>query len=207
MKIVVIAVYPIVRKGIISITSKQKDIQISGEATDMKGGLQILKEIQPEIALVDVSLGSNTGLDLILRAKQEGLLCKFILMGFCNSEDFIVRAIRLGVDGYFLREAQPVEILYTINQVKRGKKHFDASFLELICDTSRDEIPNLTPREIEILIELGNGLTNKQIAKIFYITEHTVKKHVNQILHKLELNNRTQAAIFANTKELVVKYE
>lgn len=194
MKVVVIAQYPIERKGIISIISKQNNIQVSGEAATLTEGLNLLKDAKPDIAIVD----DSTGLDLITMAKEKDISCKFILIGYIYEEDFISRALKSGVEGYLLRDAYPEDIIYAINQVIRGRQYFDAAILEYVLDARKPNISLLTPRETEILMELGKGLSNKQIAKIHYITEHTVKKHISRILRKLELKDRTQAAIYAN---------
>jgi len=198
VKVVVIAQYPIERKGIISIISKQNNIQVSGEAATLTEGLNLLKDAKPDIAIVDTKLGDSTGLDLITMAKEKDISCKFILIGYIYEEDFISRALKSGVEGYLLRDAYPEDIIYAINQVIRGRQYFDAAILEYVLDARKPNISLLTPRETEILMELGKGLSNKQIAKIHYITEHTVKKHISRILRKLELKDRTQAAIYAN---------
>lgn len=198
MKVVVIAQYPIERKGIISIISKQNNIQVSGEAATLTEGLNLLKDAKPDIAIVDTKLGDSTGLDLITMAKGKDISCKFILIGYIYEEDFISRALKSGVEGYLLRDAYPEDIIYAINQVIRGRQYFDAAILEYVLDARKPNISLLTPRETEILMELGKGLSNKQIGKIHYITEHTVKKHISRILRELELKDRTQAAIYAN---------
>lgn len=199
MKVAVIALYPMVRKGIISIISKDKDIEFAGEAASFNDGLKLLEKTKPDVVLVDAYLGAKDGIEFILAAKDRKLLSKFMIMGFCGSEKFISKAIDMGVEGYVLREAYPEEILYGIRQIFRGKRYYDADLIDYIHNTHRDDVPHLTSRETEVLRELAKGLTNKKIANNFYITEHTVKKHVSQILTKLELNDRTQAAIFANS--------
>jgi len=199
MKIVVIAGYPMVREGIISIISNQNDIEFSGEATTVREGLKLLEVTKPDIALVDANLGGKNGLEFIIAAKQRRLLSKFILMGFYRSKGFISKALEMEVEGYILREAHPEEILHSIRQVYRGKKYYDSDLLKYINLRNNEDILGLTSREKEVLMAVSKGLSNKQIAKSLFITEHTVKKHVSQILSKLELSDRTQAAIFANS--------
>lgn len=204
MKIVVVSNYPMVRKGIISIISDEDDIQLCGEVSTFTAALEIIKSISPDITLVDANLGDKTGLELILQAKEQGTLSKFILIGFFNNHKFILDALRAGVEGYVLREACSEEILYALRHINRGKRYYGSEIIDyIIHSNTKQGIPGLTQREIEILIALGRGLSNREIAQGFFITENTVKKHVSQILAKLQLHDRTQAAIFANSKGLV----
>ena len=107
------------------------------------------------------------------------------------------RARELGVDGYVLKEAFPEELIAAIRLVYRGRKYYDPSMVDLVMNKDEDDslIEQLTPRELEVLRALGEGLNNKDIAKKLFITEYTVKKHVSQILAKLDLTGRTQAAL------------
>jgi two-component system nitrate/nitrite response regulator NarL len=117
-------------------------------------------------------------------------------------EDFL-KAEEVGVDGYVLKEALPEELLYAIKIVSQGRKYYDPTLLELkMKETANDPINELTPREQDVLMALGEGLPNREIAKRLFITEYTVKKHVSQILSKLELADRTQAALFASSRGL-----
>lgn len=205
MKLVVVGNYPIFRKGIISIITNQADIHFCGEADTIKGSLTLIEKTKPDIVLTDVILENGNGLDLFLSAKARGLSSKFILLGIYGDSEFILRSWDKGVEGYILREANPAEILHAIRQIYSGKRYLDTDLLEFIFKNEKaEEISLLTSRENEILIALGRGMSNKQIAESFFISESTVKKHVSQVLFKLKLRDRTQAAIYANSKGLIV---
>jgi two-component system, NarL family, nitrate/nitrite response regulator NarL len=111
----------------------------------------------------------------------------------------------LGVEGVCLKEAMPEDLLYAVEVVARGRKFYDPVFMENLMAHSAEEIAfaELTPKELEVLIALGKGRPNKEIASDLFITEFTVKKHVSQILSKLNLSDRTQAALYALSKGLV----
>lgn len=204
MKIVVISAYPMVRKGIISIISNQPDIQFVGEASTVQEATKLIEETGPGIVLSDAILNEGTGLDLFLDLKLKGISTRFIIMGIHGDKDFVINSLKEGVEGYILREAHPSEIIYAVRQVHRGKEYVDTDILKLLyADEMMEEVPKLTTREKEILIALGEGMSNRQIAKSLFITEHTVKKHVSQVLLKLEFQDRTQAAIYANNIGLI----
>lgn len=204
MKVVIVAAYSLIRQGLFSILSNQVNIQLSGEASTVEEGIMVLDKNCPDIVLVDANLGSKSGLDLIVMARQQGITSKFILLGIYENKDFFLKSIHLGVEGHILREANTEEILYAINQVYKGKKYYDSELFQFMNYQEREkEVLELTPREREILIALGKGLSNYQIAKNYYITENTVKKHISKIFAKLNFKDRVQAAIFVNSRGLV----
>lgn len=201
MKVVVVAAYPLVRQGLVSILTNQNDIQLSGEAATEEEALIVIDKIIPDIVIVDANLGCKSGLDLIIKARQQNLAFKFILLGIYENKRFIFDSIKVGVEGHILREAPSDEIIYAIHQVYKGKKYYDSDLFKYMSYHEREkEVPDITPREREILVALGKGLSNRQIAKDFCITENTVKKHIGNILSKLNLHDRVQAAIFVNNK-------
>ena len=205
MKLVVVGSYPIVRKGIISIITNQTNINFVGEASTIMESIKLIEKTKPDIVMADALLNKGNSLELFMNIRSRGISSKFILLGFCGDIDFIIRSLEEGVEGYMLREADPNEIIYAIKQVQKGKRYVDTDLIRYIYKNRRNHtVPILTSRENEILIALGEGMSNRQISEKFFITEHTVKKHVSQILFKLELRDRTQAAIYAHNNKLVV---
>jgi len=159
----------------------------------------MIKQNKPDLALIDLRLGTECGLDIISAAKKHDVGTKFIVLTSSASIDDFMMAEECGAEGYILKEALPEELLFAIRLVNRGRKYYDPELLEYKLkqhDNAYSE--QLTDREKEVLKELGNGLNNRQIAEKLFITENTVKKHVSQILAKLNLNDRTQAALYAN---------
>jgi DNA-binding NarL/FixJ family response regulator len=115
----------------------------------------------------------------------------------------IRRAEEYGADGYVLKEAMPEELLLAIKMIDKGKKYFDQGLLEaLVRRESDDPLEKLTPKEREVLASLGKGLSNSAMAKKLMISEFTVKKHVSSIFQKLNLSDRTQAALYAQARGL-----
>lgn len=203
MRIIIIDDHPLVRKGLSSVLNIESDIELIGESDNVKEALEMIKHKKPDLALVDLRLGSECGLEIISTAKKLDIETKFIVLTSSASIDDFMMAEECGAEGYVLKEALPEELLFAIRLVNRGRKYYDPELLEYKLkqhDNSYSE--QLTDREKEVLKELGNGLNNRQIAEKLFITENTVKKHVSQILAKLNLNDRTQAALYANKGRL-----
>jgi len=205
MKVLLIDDHPLVRKGLTSVLSLEDDIKIVGEAGNIQEALELIDRQCPDLALVDLRLGTECGLDIIEKSIEKKSLCKFIVLtSSANGLDF-KNAEEVGAHGYILKEALPEELLYAVKLVSKGRKYYDSGLMEFMMKDSpdNDTVEMLTPRELDVLIALGQGLCNRDIAKKLFVTEYTVKKHVSQILGKLELTDRTQAALYAHSRGLV----
>lgn len=204
MKIVFIDDHPLVRKGPEMVLSKEEDFDIVGFADSGQKALEILDKTRPDVALVDLRLPGEHGLDIIKKAKEIHKDCKFIVLTSFATEEEIRRALDEEVDGYILKESLPEELINAVRMVYKGRKYYDPVVVQyaLSCSNSspKTELDSLTPREQEVLAALAQGLSNKNIAEKLVISEHTVKKHIGQILEKLSLKDRTQAALYAVSK-------
>ncbi|SEU00504.1 response regulator transcription factor [Paenibacillus sp. NFR01] len=207
MKIIIVDDHPLVRRGLAAVISMQPDLEFAGEATSGEEALQVIEAISPDLVLIDLKLADESGLDVIKAARKRGLVCKFILLTSSASREDFLKAEEVLVDGYVLKEALPEELLFAIQLVHKGRKYYDPGLMEdkmrMSGSSPTDE---LTPKEKEVLIELGQGACNKDIASRLFISEFTVKKHVSQILAKLQVADRTQAALYANAVGLA-KFE
>ncbi|MGF3105775.1 response regulator [Rossellomorea sp. DUT-2] len=202
-KVLVVDDHALVRKGLISLLTLEEDLESVGEAFDTETGLRMIENEKPDIVLVDLRLGKESGLDMIRKAAGMDVECKFIILTSSAQPSDLQKAKEI-TSGFVLKEALPEELLYAIRLVANNRKYYDPGLLEIMITAgNREEIQSineLTPKEGEVLRELGMGLSNKEIARNLFITENTVKKHVSQILDKLDLADRTQAALFANIK-------
>jgi len=208
--IIILDDHPLVRQGIRMVLSMEKQFNIAGEASNAEDALALMDKIRPDIAVVDLNLGKDKGLDFIQRARELGHSSKFLILTSSATGSELKLAQSLGVEGICLKEALPEDLIYAVETVVRGRKYYDPVFMDtLLSEPSApqaDALAELTPKELEVLLALGKGRPNKEIASELYITEFTVKKHVSQILSKLNLADRTQAALFAMSKGLV-QYE
>ena len=204
MKVIIIDDHPIVRRGLVNLLSLEDDLTFSGEAVSVKESLRLIDRVDPDIALVDLRLGNEWGLDVIEKAKETNSVCKFVLLTSSISKEEFNLAKKAEVDGFINKSALPEELLYAIRLIVKGRKYYDPAILEMMMDTNQKDvgklqtIEQLTPKEAEVLKILGKGYTNRQIANELFVSEYTVKKHVSQILAKLGLQDRTNAALYAN---------
>jgi two-component system nitrate/nitrite response regulator NarL len=197
MKVLIIDDHPLVRKGLSSTLSFEEGIEKIQEASNVEEAVGILSRDKPDIAVVDLKLGKEDGLKIVEAAKKNKLKTRFIILTSSIKKEDYLRAEKCGVDGYILKEAYMEDIIYAFHVVERGKKFIDPEILQYEkSENEEGDLSQLTPREREILEEVGKGLSNMQIAEKMFISENTVKKHVSSILSKLELKDRTQAAIF-----------
>ena len=199
MNILVVDDHPLVRKGISSTLAVEDNIENITEASNVEEAVKILYKEKPDLAIIDLNLGQQDGLEIIKKYKNIKNNTKYIILtSSVRKEDFF-RAEELKVDGYILKEAFVEDIIYAVKIIARGKKYIDPDILEYKNNYSQDNIfSELTAREKDVLRELGKGLSNSMIAEKLYISEHTVKKHVSNILLKLDLTHRTQAALLVN---------
>lgn len=200
MKVIIVDSHPVVRWGIKSILSSSgKNIKEVKEALNIQEAMNILTREVIEIAIVDLKLHQENGLEIVEKAKELNLNTKFIILTEAMPKEDFDRAEKLEVDGYILKEAFVEDILYAIDIVCRGKRYY---YSEILIQNSKFNskgiINKLTEREKEVLMQIRKGLSNGEIASHLYISECTVKKHVSNILSKLDLSNRTQVAFIVN---------
>ncbi len=206
IRVVMVDDHPLVRKGIEAATRLEEDLELLGSASSVEEALQLISEHRPDVALVDLRLQGEHGLSVVKKGRGICPQTRYIILTSFSTEEEIQGAIRANVDGYILKEALPEELISAIRTVSRGRKYFDPAVVQFAMDKNRDskkpDLRNLTARELEVLRALGKGLNNCAIAGELYISEHTVKKHVGAILDKLDLKDRTQAALFSVSKGL-----
>lgn len=201
MNILIVDDHPLVYSGLRNILMSDDDIDEVMQANDIKTGLELMKRYTFALALVDMRLKEESGIDFIIEAKAKYPNCKYVVLSSSSAAGDFDNAMQANVDGYILKDAFPDDIMYAVKSVIRGRKYFDPMFLEKMSKSRMAENSSrstnlLSPRETEILGCLGKGMSNKDIADALFISENTVKKHVSRILTKLDFSDRTQAALF-----------
>ncbi len=203
MNLLIVDDHPLVCKGIRNILSSEGSFANIMEAGDISTALKLMSEHEFSLALVDMRLKRESGIDFVKTAKRSYPDCKYMIISSSSLPQDFDEAMGADVDGYILKDALPEDIVYAVKSVLRGKKYFDPLFTEKIYSLSRQPAPEnpldqLSLREKEILECLKNGLSNREIADKLYISLNTVKKHVSSILEKLNVNDRLQAVLYAN---------
>ncbi|MRG86859.1 response regulator transcription factor [Salinibacillus xinjiangensis] len=198
--------HQVVRKGLIYFFQTQSDIEIVGEAGNGEEVLSFLTDKKAvDIVLMDVQMPRMDGIEATQKIHEKFPNVKVLMLTSFSDYNSVIPAIKAGASGYQLKDADPENLAEAIRKVKNGENMVDekaASHLFRHVSRSEEEeekakLRELTKRELDVLKEMVNGKNNKLIAEDLYITEKTVKTHVSNILSKLEVQDRTQAALFA----------
>ncbi|MCK4706992.1 MAG: two-component system response regulator NarL [Gammaproteobacteria bacterium] len=204
--------HPLIRRGIKDLVSMDDSFQVTGEADNGLSGLELAKQINPDIILLDFNMEKMNGLETLEAIKATNLDCRVIILTVSDNEKNIVSSLRAGADGYLLKDMEPEDMLENLHQVVNGHVVLSKKVSELIVrglhEESRKESrknADLTNREEEILLLISKGMSNKEIARKLDIVETTVKVHVKNLLKKLQLRSRVEAAVWAVEREKKMK--
>ena len=199
--------------GIRELLNLEGTFDVVGIATNVTVGLNLIKKYQPDIVLLDMNMPDRDGLQGIIDIEKLGLDTKILALSGYDDADLIFRAMKIGAKGYVLKTMASAQLIYAIEEVLNGKIYLPnaltSRFFEYFQQTFRNEnaraeiekeenlLNELTQREEEVLELLTQGITYKGVANKLFISETTVKTHVNNIFQKLQVNDRTQAVLYA----------
>ncbi|MCU7844063.1 MAG: two-component system response regulator NarL [Candidatus Thiodiazotropha sp. (ex Monitilora ramsayi)] len=197
--------HPLFRKGVADLIDMDDTLEMVGEAANGQDGLELAKSLQPDLILLDINMKGMSGIDTLKAMKQEDIDSLILMLTVSDNEEDVLTALRIGADGYLLKDMEPEDILGSIRKAMEGTVVISDHLTQLLAKALRDEdklvedkSPTpLTSREQEILEHISNGMSNKLIAKTLSISEGTVKVHVKHLLKKLNLHSRTEAAVWA----------
>ena len=198
--------HSMVRQGLKQILELEKDIVVTAQASNGNEAVRLAREFKPDIILMDINMPGTNGLQAIKEIKQEKLPSKVIVLTIHEDREYLFKTLQMGAEGYVLKDAEPAVLIEAIRNVYNGQSYIQPNMTkELVKEFNRvtlhekekSDENNLTTREIEVLELIAEGMINKEIAKQLYISEKTVKNHVSNIFKKLDVSDRTQAAIYA----------
>ena len=224
IRIVMVERHALVRAALREIVGGKPDIDIVAEATDVEDAIAIIRDETPDVVLVDTDVPISLVVPAVQRLKRECPGSPVVLVGHRRNDDDLFAALQAGVAAHVLDDARPSELVRTIRAVAAGEYPIDAAVaarpvvarhvLEAFRDASLlGEVASadlaataftpLSPREVEVLEAIAQGLTNRAVGEALSISERTVKNHVSSILRKLAVNGRTQAVLFALKKSWI----
>jgi len=198
--------HALMREGLKQLLELEKDIEVVCQAKDGHETIEKVLNYQPDVLLLDINMPNLNGIDALRRIRDLGVDTKVIIITIHDDKEYLLETMKMGADGYVLKDSDANSLIKAIKDVKQGKTYIQPSIATMLKEeiSSKDEadkslrkIKSLTNREYEVLSLIAEGLNNKDIAKKLYISEKTVKNHVSSIFKKLEVNDRIQAAIFA----------
>lgn len=204
IRILIVDDHTVVRKGLKALMLTEPGLQVVGEAADGEEAVRRARILKPDVILMDMSMPHKDGVQATLEIKQESPEARILVLTSFAEDQKILEAIKAGALGYLLKDASPEELLKAIQEVYRGQSSLHPAVAQKViraiqhpdAHEAREENA-LTDRELEILRLIAEGLPNQQIATRLSISERTVRTHVSNILRKLKLPNRTQAALYA----------
>lgn len=213
LRILLVDDHVLFRKGVAALLARREEMQVVGEASDGLEAISAAREILPDVILMDISMPNCNGLDATRRIKREMPHVKIVILTVSDDDHDLFEAIKSGAQGYLLKDLEPYQLFDLLESISRGEAPLSGAIAAKILKeftrpdkTSEKEpelIDDLTAREISILQLVSEGKTNKEIASILFISENTVKIHLRNILEKLHLQNRIQAAVYAVRQGLV----
>jgi DNA-binding NarL/FixJ family response regulator len=213
IRILIVDDHELFRVGIANILGKEREFEVVGEAADGRAGLEMAGTVSPNIVLMDLSLPPPGGLETTQRIRREFPATAVIVLAQDEDEESLFASIKAGAAAFIIKDISPDDLIHVIRRVSLGEflindKVFSKpavasrvlkEFRELAVygQEAQPIFAPLSPREVEILDNIAQGMTNKQVAYALSISEQTVKNHMSSILRKLAVNDRTQAVVYA----------
>ena len=212
VKIMIADDHSIIREGLKNLLELDGDIQVIAEAVDGKDCLEKLEIVKPDVLLLDINMPRMNGLDVLINLKERRIKVKVLVLTVHNEIEYLMKAVDIGINGYVLKDSESAELKKAIFTIVDGETYIQPSLIPALnakrIEKNEDQkkIEDLTKRELEVLKLLAVGMYNKEIAEKLNISERTVKNHVSNIFKKLEVTDRTQAAVFAIRNNLIQIY-
>jgi DNA-binding NarL/FixJ family response regulator len=201
IRVLIVEDHNVVRQGLVALINLAEGIQVVGEAGDGVEAIAQFRKLQPDVTLVDLRLPKLGGVDVIQRVRSETPQARFVVLTTYDGDEDIYRALKSGAKAYLLKGMTSDELITTIREVAMGRSHIPAAIAERLAERMGTE--DLTPREADVLEQIVHGKSNNENATELDISEATVKTHINSLLGKLGVTDRTQAATAAIRRGLV----
>jgi DNA-binding NarL/FixJ family response regulator len=201
IRILIVEDHNVVRQGLTALLKVVEGLEVVGEAADGVEALAQFRKHQPDVTLIDLRLPRMSGVDVIHRIRTDMPQARFIVLTTYDGDEDIYRALKAGAKAYLLKGMTSEDLIATIRTVHEGKSHIPPAIAEKLAERMGAE--ELTPREFDVLEQIVHGKSNKEIATELDVSEATVKTHINSLLGKLGVTDRTQAATAAIQRGIV----
>ncbi len=212
IRVVIVDDHPLVREGLRKVLALDEEIEVIDEAGDGQGAINVARSLKPDIVLMDINMPGTNGIEATRVIKREMPSVGVIALTIHEEEEYILELVRAGVSGYVLKDIPPSRLIETIKTVAKGDSVIDPSITNKVLGEinrlsrhrrGKEEWEKITEREMDVLKLMSQGCSNKEIARSLSISEKTVKNHITNIFRKLQVDDRTQAVLFAIKHRLV----
>ncbi|NMA66754.1 MAG: response regulator transcription factor [Clostridiaceae bacterium] len=210
INVVIVEDHSMIREGLKQLLELEPDIRVIAGYSDGKAIVDNYMEIKPDVVLMDVNMPVLNGLEALAQIREQDPSAKVIMLTIHQDREYLLKALELGASGYILKDADSRVLIDSVRNVHNGQTYIQPCMAnELVNEYKRIKSGNnephnsLTPREIEVLKLLSKGMLNKEISMELFISEKTVKNHISNIFRKLDVQDRTQAAVYAIKHRIV----
>lgn len=199
----------LVRQGLKMMIETDPELKVNGEANNGNEAIELCRKVQFDLAVLDIRMPEMTGLEAMREIKKNWPEIKILILTTFNDEEYALEALKNGANGYMLKNADAKELIRSIRSCLQGGLSIEDQVAAKIfpalmeSDHRQEADPTLTERELDIIVGVGQGLSNKEIAEELFLSIGTVKNHISVILDKLDLRDRTQLAIYAIRHQIV----
>lgn len=202
LRIVIADDHQVVRQGVRAVLEDIDDAEVVGEAADGEAALALVRDVAPDVLVLDINMPERNGLDVARALRDEGNAVRVLILSMHDDPEYVLQAVRAGADGYVLKDATPAELRDAVRAVHEGREHFTARVATQLSVGLRQEIEEaqlrtrldaLTPRETEVLIMIAEGLTNREAGERLGISPRTIETHRERVMGKLRI--RTVAGL------------
>ena len=209
IKIMLVDDHEMVREGVKQLIEFDGDIQVIAQASNGEDCLKQLEQKLPDIVLLDVNMMGMNGIDVLKEIRKNRIPVKVAMLTVHNEVEYLVNLVDIGIEGYILKDSSSAELVRAIRHIDRGETYIQPDLIPALNsrlvhrDEDKEKIGSLTKRELEVLKLVAKGHFNKEIAIQLDISERTVKNHISSIFRKIDVSDRTQAAVFAIKNNLI----
>lgn len=208
-KVMLVDDHALISEGIKQLLEFDGSIDVIEQASDGAECLEKLQHVQPDILLLDINMPNVNGIEVLEEIKKKNIPVKVLMLTVHSEAEYLVQAVDIGANGYILKDSGSEELKKAIQSVMDGDSYIQPSLIPSLNsrlvnrDIDKEKIAALTKREMEILTQIAGGMFNKEIAMNLNISERTVKNHISNIFKKIDVSDRTQAAVFAIRNNIV----